>query len=286
MRGAEARVRTEEQLERLAAAADLARPTALARERVLPVAEPLLPLVPGGLVRGTSVQVAGRGEGVGSTSLALALLAGPSADGSWAAAVGVPTLGLAAAAGFGVDLGRLVLVAPPPAREWGTVVATLLDAFDVVVARPPLDGRVGPGDARRLAARARERGSVLVRLAGEQRWPEAADLSLAVTATTWEGLGQGHGHLRARRALVEASGRRGHDRPRRTELWLPGPDGILAAAPPLAQVRPFGRGQGGAPRPEADRPIPPTGRGRLGHDPARGWIEPARRGGDCAGVAS
>src|SRR5689334_22259208 len=51
MRGAEARVRTEEQLERLAAAADRARPTALARERVLPVAEPLLPLVAGGLVR-------------------------------------------------------------------------------------------------------------------------------------------------------------------------------------------------------------------------------------------
>lgn len=247
MRGAEAtRVLSEEQLERLAAAADRARPTALARERVLPVAEPLLPLVPGGLTRGTAVQVSGSTgvggtSGVGSTSLALALLAGPSAAGSWAAAVGVPTLGLAAAAGFGVDLGRLVLVAPPPARGWGTVVATLLDAFDVVLARPPLDGRVGAGDARRLAARARERGSVLIRLAGEQRWPEAADLSLAVTDTTWEGLGQGHGHLRARRAVVEATGRRGHDRPRRTELWLPGPGGVLATATPLAEVHPFRR---------------------------------------------
>lgn len=276
MRGAEAKARTEEQLERLAAAADLARPTALARERVLPVAEPLLPLVAGGLVRGTSVQVAGP-AGVGSTSLALALLAGPSAGGSWAAAVGVPTLGLAAAAGFGVDLGRLVLVAPPPAEEWGTVVATLLDAFDVVVARPPLDGRVGPGDARRLSARARERGSVLIRLAGEQRWPEAADLSLAVTATTWEGLGQGHGHLRARRAVVEASGRRGHDRPRRTELWLPGPGGVLAAAPPLAEVRRFGRDVA-QPRPEADR----ASRGSLSRDPARGWTEPPRRGAEVA----
>lgn len=230
---------TPEQLERLSAAADRARPTALARERVLPVAEPLQPLVPGGLARGTSVQVSGGENGVGSTSLALALLAGPSAAGSWVAAVGVPTLGLAAAAGFGIDLGRLVLVAPPPAREWGTVVATLLDAFDVVLARPPLDGRVGAGDARRLAARARERGSVLVRLAGEQRWPEAAELSLAVTATTWEGLGRGHGHLRARRATVVSSGRRGHARPRRVELWLPGPGGALATAPALAEVRWF-----------------------------------------------
>lgn len=235
---------SEAQLDQLAAAADRARPTALARERVLPVAEPLRPLVPGGLTRGTSVQVSGRGDGTGSTSLALALLAGPSAAGSWVAAVGVPTLGLAAAAGFGVDLGRLVLVAPPPVREWGTVVATLLDAFDVVLARPPLDGRVGAGDARRLAARARERGTVLVRLAGEQRWPEAADLSLAVTEARWEGLGQGHGHLRARRAVVEASGRRGHARARRTELWLPGPGGALGAAPPLAplaEIRTFTR---------------------------------------------
>jgi hypothetical protein len=205
---------------------------------VLPVADALVPLLPGGLMRGTTVQVSGQIEGIGSTSLALALLAGPSAAGSWAAAVGVPTLGLAAAAGFGVDLGRLVLVAPPPSGEWATVVATLLDAFEVVVARPPA-GRVRPVDARRLAARARERGTVLVRLAGSSAWPEAADVSLAVTATTWEGLGRGHGHLRARRAVVEATGRRGFDRPRRAEVWLPGPGGVLAPAPPLAEVRPF-----------------------------------------------
>jgi hypothetical protein len=203
---------------------------------VLPVADALGRLLPGGLVRGTSVQVGGT---IGSTSLALALLTAPSAAGSWAAAVGVPTLGLAAAAGFGVDLGRLVLVAPPPAGEWATIVATLLDAFEVVVARPPAPGRVRPADARRLAARARERGSVLVRLGDGAAWPEAADVELAVVATAWEGLGRGHGHLRARRATVEAGGRRGHARSRRAELWLPGPGGVLAEAPPLAEVRPF-----------------------------------------------
>ncbi|HET7720081.1 MAG TPA: hypothetical protein VFK43_08955, partial [Acidimicrobiales bacterium] len=215
-------MRSEAAVQRLEEAARRVQPTTLARERVLPVAEPLVPLLPGGLVRGTSVQIGGT---VGSTSLALALLAAPSAGGSWAAAVGVPTLGLAAAAGFGVDLGRLVLVAPPPAGEWATVVATVLDAFEVVVARPPASGRVRGADARRLAARARERGAVLVRLGDGGSWPEAADVELSVVATTWEGLGRGHGHLRARRATVEAGGRRGHARPRRAELWLPGPGG-------------------------------------------------------------
>jgi hypothetical protein len=59
---------------------------------------------------------------------------------------------------------------------------------------------------------------------------------MSVVATTWEGLGRGHGHLRARRATVEAGGRRGFARPRRAELWLPGPGGALAEAPPLAAL--------------------------------------------------
>jgi hypothetical protein len=203
-----------------------ARPAALAGERTLPVVEALESLLPGGLPRGVSVGVAG---GVGSTSLALAVLAGPSAAGSWVAAVGVPSLGLAAAAGFGVDLGRLVLVADPPTAQWGTVVATLVDAFDVVLARPPgAGGHVPPAAGRRLAARARERGSVLVRLGPSSAWPEAPDVALTVVATEWEGLGAGHGRLRARRAVVEVSGRRAYARTRRAELWLPGPAGEIS----------------------------------------------------------
>jgi hypothetical protein len=259
----EAAVPRLEQLEELERLAVRSAPTTLAGERLLPVAEPLLPLLPGGLVRGSSVQVAGAADGLGSTSLALAVLAGPSGAGSWAAAVGVPTLGLAAAAGFGVDLGRLVLVAPPAAADWATVVATLLDAFEVVVARPSAR-RVGAADARRLAARARERGSVLLRLGPPSSWPEAADVTLTVTATRWEGLGQGHGHLRARRAVVEAGGRRAFDRPRRAELWLPGPGGALAEAPPLAEVRPLAAGAA-APAVSANRRSgrqPPSGDGR------------------------
>lgn len=220
----------------LAEAAGRARPVALSGEHVLPLHDALEPLLPGGLRRGTSLQVASLRDGIGSTSLALAALAGPSAAGSWAAAVGVPSLGLAAAAGFGVELDRLLLVpdaGAPGGSTWATAVATLLDAVDVVVVRPP--ARVPAGEARRLAARARERGSVLVRLGLSSDWPEAADASLTVVSTAWEGLGSGHGHLRARRAVVEAGGRRGLDRPRRTTLWLPGPGGVLAAAPTAAQ---------------------------------------------------
>ncbi|MGH9136368.1 MAG: hypothetical protein ACRD0G_04880, partial [Acidimicrobiales bacterium] len=208
-------------LDRLTALAERVRPAALARERTLPVVDALSGVLPEGLPRGASVGVASTcARATGSTSLALAVLAGPSSAGSWTAAVGVPSLGLGAAAGFGVDLGRLVLVAAPPMAQWATVVATLLDAFDVVVARPPGPGRVPAGIGCRLTARARERGSVLVRLGPTAAWPEAADVSLTVVATAWEGLGDGHGHLRARRAVVEVSGRRGYARPRQVELWL------------------------------------------------------------------
>src|SRR3954463_126996 len=62
------------------------RPVAMAGERLLPVLRALEELLPDrGLRRGPTVAVGG---GVGATSLALALAAGPSAAGSWCAAVG------------------------------------------------------------------------------------------------------------------------------------------------------------------------------------------------------
>ena len=100
--------------------------------------------------------------------------------------------------------------------------------------------RVRDGDARRLAARARERGSVLVRvgagravtLASGRRpaasgWPEGPDLGLEVVSARWDGLGDGHGRLTRRVVTVEATGRRGAARPRRVDLLLPGPGGGL-----------------------------------------------------------
>ncbi|MDQ6696327.1 MAG: hypothetical protein M3Z46_02575 [Actinomycetota bacterium] len=210
----------------LRALGDRARPRSLAEERVLPVLPAMAGLVPGaGLQRGASVAT----SGPCATALALALVAGASAGGSWIAVVGASSLGLLAAAELGVCQERMVLIGAPEPSAWGTVVAALLDAFDVVMVSP--EHRVRPADQRRLQARCRERGAVLVLAGGRpDAWPELPELRLTVTAQTWRGLGRGHGHLQARRATVEITGRRQAARARQVELWLPGPDGRVAAA--------------------------------------------------------
>lgn len=209
------------------------RPINLAGERQLPVAPALAEVLPGGgLSRGAMVASIGSG----SMSLAMALVAGPSAAGSWSAIVGVPSFGLLAAAELGVSLERVVLVERPEPSLWATVVAALLDAFEVVVVRP--EQRVGAADHRRLRARARERGAVLVQAGGRvDAWPEAPELQLSLVAEKWQGVGPGHGHLQARRVTVEVTGRRGAGRPHRAELWLPGPDGRPALVTGSAGTR-------------------------------------------------
>ncbi|MFN8041454.1 MAG: hypothetical protein U0Q07_19710 [Acidimicrobiales bacterium] len=230
----------------LAEAMARTRPVSLAREHTLPVVEALQDLVPGAaLARGSTVGVVG-------TSLALALAAGPSRAGSWVALVGLPWLGLGAVAGLGLALERVAVVAPPEPSSWATVTAALVGAFDLVVVAEP--ARVGAADARRLAARARERGTVLVRVLPSPAVPGPAvaggstgagrlevDLRLAVTATRWEGLGHGHGHLRARRVRVEATGRRRAARPRTADLWLPAVDGTVRAVVGSGPGRSSGR---------------------------------------------
>jgi hypothetical protein len=201
-----------ERLQALSGLAQRTKPTALAREQILPVAPELASLFPGGGVRrGSTVAIA---AGTGATSLALAFLAGPSAAGSWCAAVGLPSLGLAAADEAGIDLSRLALVAWP-GKEWAAVTAALVDALDLVVVQPPAS--VKAGDARRLSARARERRSILVPLGD---WPQA-DVRLAVTRSRWEGLGVGYGHLTSRRLEVVSGGRGEAAGERRARLWLP-----------------------------------------------------------------
>lgn len=207
----------------LALVAERVRPTTLARERVHPVLPPLESLLPdGGLRRGSSVSV----SGPAAISLALALAAAASDDGAWVAAVGFPSLGLAAAAEFGVALERFVLVAEPPPSVWANTIAALVDAFPLVLVQA--GGRVKLGDGRRLGARVRERGAVLFQV-GTGAWPEGADVDLRVDHAVWEGLGDGHGHLQGRRVRVTGTGRRSAARPRQAELWLPGPDGGVEA---------------------------------------------------------
>ncbi len=242
-------------VEHLRALVDRTRPVALAEQRVLPVLPGIEPLlvagephgagVAAGLRRGSVVGVAGHD---GATTLALALAAGPTRSGSWAAFVGLPELGWAAAEELGLDLGRVVVVRPSDQAR-ATVVAALVDAFDVVVVG--FDGAPSATEARRLTARARERGSVLVVVGGRtggvgrprRAWPTATEIELTVVESTWKGLDDGAGHLRQRRALVEVGGRRGMQRAKRVELLLPGPSGQVAVVeePSGAVVTPLRR---------------------------------------------
>ena len=209
----------------LRALAERVAPTTLACDRALPVLPALTGLVGAGLRRGGTVTVAGE-AGLGATSLAFALVAAATQAGTWAAVVGLPAAHAPAAAHLGVALERLALV-PDAATlgHWPTVVAALLDGVDVVVAAVP-PGLRAP-DARRLVARARERGSVLIPLlAAGASWVEGADLRLRVKAATWHGVEAGNGFLQAREVEVAANGRGAAGRERSVHLWLPGYDGV------------------------------------------------------------
>ena len=208
-------------------AAAKGRPVATADTRLLEVPGALGGLFPdGGVRRGSTVVI---GTGSGGSSVALVLAAAVTSGGSWAAAVGLPSLGLVAASELGVRLERLALV-PHPGAQWTIVVAALLDGVDLLILAPPV--RVRGADARRLAARARERGVVMVVLDGATSsgfgWPEPPDIKLTAIRSAWDGLGAGHGHLKSRRVDVRLTGRRAAARERGQTLWLPGPDGEVA----------------------------------------------------------
>jgi hypothetical protein len=190
------------------------------RDRVLPVLPVLRDLFPyGGLQRGSVVAVSGGGL------LSLAIAAGASAAGAWCGVVGLPELGVRAAAGVGVEPGRLLLVGEP-GRRWPQVTAALLDGCELVLLRPP--GPPGAHAARHVEAMLRRTGGVLV-VAGD--WP-GAQARLWVATQQWAGMGAGHGRLMSRRVHVLAARRGAAARPAEQWLWLPGPDGSVAAADP------------------------------------------------------
>lgn len=195
--------------------AELVRPVTLAGDQLLAVPDSLASLFPwGGLQRGWNVGVTGEG----SWSLAMAIWAEALGAEGWVAIVGCPDLGLAAASQAGVRLDRVIVVETPPAGQWATVVAALLEAFDIVAVDPLV--RVGQREARRLSARAREQGAVMFHLDGGRNWPTALDLTLTGRVTTgWQGIGAGHGHLTKRSFAVDAIGRR-TGRPRSLALSL------------------------------------------------------------------
>lgn len=151
------------------------------------------------------------------------------------ACIDLPDMGWAAAAEIGVDMDRVAVVRSSGAG-FLAATAALVDAFDLVLCGASTP--VTPSVARKLAARARERGSVLVLLgpragvggvgAPRRGWPEMPDVALSVVDSEWAGVGTGSGRLNRRRMTVEVGGRRGSNRARRVELLLPGPDGALA----------------------------------------------------------
>lgn len=173
-----------------------------------------LPTVPAlaGILPGGGLQAGSAYSVTNSTTLAMALLAGPSGAGAWCSVIGMPTFSVEAAAGFGIALDKLVLV-PHPGKQWLTVTAAMVDVVSVVLTCAPQ--QVAPSDASRLMARLRQRGAALVTMGA---WPHS-EATLSVTGSNWQGLGSGTGHLRSRRMRITARASTG--RTRSADLWLP-----------------------------------------------------------------
>ena len=177
-------------------------PVALARERTMPVGDELAGLfAEGGLVRGRTIAC----QGPAATSTALALVAAAVTAGSWMAVVDLPTIGLDAAGELGVPLERIVAIGTDGNPErWVDVVAAAADGFDVLLVRVP--SGLPAAAVRKLTVRLRRRDVVTIVLGDPGAM--ACDGVLRTDAPQWSGLGDGHGHLRERRVVVEASGRR------------------------------------------------------------------------------
>ena len=182
--------------------------------RSLPTHPTIAQLLPGGALKEGATYSVDR-----SITLLMLLLAAPSAAGSWCGVVGVPEFGVEAAAGFGIELERLVLV-PHPGDQWLAVTAAIADAMGVIVTRPPK--RASDASISRLSARLRKRGSTLLVLG---TWPHSvwphSEAMLSITESAWTGVGHGHGHLQSREATVTVTSRVS-GRPRSARIRLPG----------------------------------------------------------------
>ena len=123
----------------------------------LPVVDVLSPLFPlGGPERGRTYSV----QGDAAASLVNALIARATAQGAWCALVDMPHAGLRAAHEHGVALERVVCVdTERSVSSWGRVVGALAEGIDIIVAHGPL---CTPAEARRLAARVKAQGTVVI----------------------------------------------------------------------------------------------------------------------------
>ncbi len=180
--------------------------------RILPTHPVIARLLPGGALKEGATYSVDR-----SLTLLMLLLAAPSAAGAWCGVVGIPEFGVEAAAGFGIDLDRLVLV-PEPGDQWLATTGAIADALSIIVIRPPK--RASDASVARLSARLRKRGATLLVLGAWPHgvWPHS-EAMLSITESSWTGIGDGHGHLQAREATVTVTSKAG-GRPRSARLRL------------------------------------------------------------------
>ena len=169
----------------------------ISRYGVLPVDDELASLLPAaGLERG---HVYGcRGDAW--LSLMCTLVGRATQEGSWLAGVNLAFLGMMSALEHGVALQRMLCVdLDDDVATWTRVVGACVDGVDIVVVHQP---KCGISDARRLEARIKAHGSLLVVLGD----PGVFSPSVVLTAQTtrWDF----SSHAAQRYVHVSAMGRR------------------------------------------------------------------------------
>lgn len=152
---------------------------------VLAVPAPLAELLPrGGLTRGSVSVVSG------ANSMLLGILAAVTQADLFVAVIGMPKLGLLAAAEMGARLDRLALI-PDPGPDPAGVAAVLLDGIDLVVLG--LGGTaMAPSRARAVVARARSKRAALLIADGQFA---GAEVSIDSRVEGYAGLGRGDGRV-------------------------------------------------------------------------------------------
>ena len=146
-----------------------------------------------------------QGSGVltlqGSTTVLLAALALRQGATGWCGVIGGDGLGWCAATEVGLDLNRVLTVPTSLLDDASTptVTAALLDGVDVLLIGAPVAERLRPQHRRRLLARARERGRLILTPA---RWEGARILQAGPLAPD-----TGTGNTPPAQDPVEAAGR-------------------------------------------------------------------------------
>lgn len=176
-----------------------------------------------GLQTGTSYTVSP------SPSLVLALISAASQKGLWCAVVGMPTLGAEAAAAFGINLDRLLLI-PNPGDRWLSATSALAEVVPLIVVSPGAQTR--DADVSRLSARLRDRGCTLLvtESPGTARWPQSEG-TIRLHNPQWHGLGAGWGLLSECTVTVTAQTRHS-PRPSSVRVLLPGTHGTIDVVTP------------------------------------------------------